>query len=52
ASAARQGCTTVQAIGKTLQAGTNCGSCKSEISQIIAENAPLMTEQNLENEPA
>jgi assimilatory nitrate reductase catalytic subunit len=35
AAAARAGCTTVEAIGKTLQAGTNCGSCRGEIRQII-----------------
>jgi assimilatory nitrate reductase catalytic subunit len=35
AGAVRRGCTTVEAIGKTLQAGTNCGSCRAEIRQII-----------------
>jgi assimilatory nitrate reductase catalytic subunit len=35
AAAVRRGCTTVEAIGKTLQAGTNCGSCRGEIRQII-----------------
>lgn len=32
-----RGCTTVDAIGKSTTAGTNCGSCKSEISGIINE---------------
>ncbi len=35
AAAARQGCASVAAIGEALQAGTNCGSCRSEIRQII-----------------
>jgi assimilatory nitrate reductase catalytic subunit len=35
AAAVRRGCTTVESIGKTLQAGTNCGSCRGEIRQII-----------------
>lgn len=39
AAAVQQGCSTVQAIGKTIQAGTNCGSCKSEIGQIIDDHA-------------
>jgi assimilatory nitrate reductase catalytic subunit len=33
------GCRTVGEIGKALKAGTNCGSCRSEISRIIAVNA-------------
>ena len=35
AEAARQGCVTVDAVGKALQAGTNCGSCRSEIKGIL-----------------
>ncbi|MFA5956984.1 molybdopterin-dependent oxidoreductase [Hyphomicrobium sp.] len=35
AAAARRGCRTVAAIGETLQAGTNCGSCRAEIRTII-----------------
>ncbi|KXG84008.1 nitrate reductase [Agrobacterium bohemicum] len=34
-SAIREGCHTVEAIGKTLSAGTNCGSCRAEIRGII-----------------
>ena len=30
-------CTTVDSIGKALKAGTNCGSCKPELSRLIAE---------------
>ncbi|MFC7395626.1 molybdopterin-dependent oxidoreductase [Chelatococcus sp. GCM10030263] len=35
AAAVAAGCTTVAAIGEALQAGTNCGSCRSEIRGII-----------------
>lgn len=35
AAAARQGCQTVEAVGTATQAGTNCGSCRSEIRRII-----------------
>lgn len=35
ASAVGRGCRTVSAIGEALQAGTNCGSCRSEIKSII-----------------
>ncbi len=34
-SAVKQGCNTLEAIGQALQAGTNCGSCRSEIKNII-----------------
>ncbi|MET0173459.1 MAG: molybdopterin-dependent oxidoreductase [Agrobacterium vaccinii] len=34
-SAIRDGCHTVEGIGKTLSAGTNCGSCRAEIRGII-----------------
>jgi assimilatory nitrate reductase catalytic subunit len=30
------GCRTVAAVGTALKAGTNCGSCRSEIARIIA----------------
>jgi assimilatory nitrate reductase catalytic subunit len=35
AAAAKAGCVTVEAIGQALQAGTNCGSCRAEIKEII-----------------
>ena len=38
AAAARAGCVTVAAIGEALQAGTNCGSCRSEIREIVDAN--------------
>ncbi|MEL6946541.1 MAG: nitrate reductase [Pseudomonadota bacterium] len=37
ATAIEGGCQTVQAVGRACQAGTNCGSCKSEISQILSK---------------
>ena len=30
-----QGCTTVEAVGACTKAGTNCGSCRAEIREII-----------------
>ncbi|ABC90575.1 nitrate reductase large subunit protein [Rhizobium etli CFN 42] len=35
AAAVRGGCLSVEAIGKETSAGTNCGSCRSEIGRII-----------------
>jgi assimilatory nitrate reductase catalytic subunit len=32
---------TVEAIGRALNAGTNCGSCRPEIAALIARHAPL-----------
>lgn len=32
------GANSVQALGKALQCGTNCGSCKPELSQLIEKN--------------
>ncbi|MBD0415378.1 nitrate reductase [Oryzicola mucosus] len=37
-AAIASGCSTVEAIGQTLKAGTNCGSCRSEIKGIIDAN--------------
>ncbi len=31
------GCLSVEAVGAALKAGTNCGSCRSEIARIIAD---------------
>jgi assimilatory nitrate reductase catalytic subunit len=36
ATAAREGCDTVDAIGRALRAGTNCGSCRAEIRALLA----------------
>ncbi|MBV8107739.1 MAG: molybdopterin-dependent oxidoreductase [Hyphomicrobiales bacterium] len=38
AAAVMSGCVTVEAVGQVLQAGTNCGSCRSEIKGIIDAN--------------
>jgi assimilatory nitrate reductase catalytic subunit len=35
ATAVAQGCVTVDAVGASLKAGTNCGSCRAEIGRII-----------------
>jgi len=35
AAAVANGCRTVAAVGEALQAGTNCGSCRSEIARIL-----------------
>lgn len=40
----RDGRTTVEAIGECLKAGTNCGSCRSEIKGIIDEHRILAAE--------
>ena len=34
-AAVRDGCHSVEAIGKVLNAGTNCGSCRAEIKEVI-----------------
>ena len=34
---AKQGCTDVASVGRSLKAGTNCGSCRSEIRKLIDE---------------
>lgn len=36
-TAVRGGCHTVEAVGKELNAGTNCGSCRAEIRGIVDE---------------
>lgn len=36
AMAVHDGCATVDAIGRRLRAGTNCGSCRPEIARLIA----------------
>ena len=42
--AVSQGCSTVSEIGKMCGAGTNCGSCKSEIGGILDELAVIAAE--------
>lgn len=42
--AADNGCRSVAEIGQKLSAGTNCGSCKAEIAELIHERALLAAE--------
>ena len=42
--AVRKGCHTVDAIGATTSAGTNCGSCRAEIKDIINEHQIIAAE--------
>ncbi|MBP1804883.1 molybdopterin-dependent oxidoreductase [Rubellimicrobium aerolatum] len=44
ASAVRAGATTVEAIGQLTRAGTNCGSCRSEIRELIHAQRLLAAE--------
>ncbi|MEH6404637.1 MAG: molybdopterin-dependent oxidoreductase [Sneathiella sp.] len=37
--AAESGCRTVEAVGSELSAGTNCGSCRSEIQVLINQSS-------------
>ena len=37
AKAIRSGCASVESIGETLKAGTNCGSCRSQIRMMLEE---------------
>lgn len=36
-SAIKEGCMSVEQLGQKLQCGTNCGSCKSELSALITD---------------
>jgi assimilatory nitrate reductase catalytic subunit len=44
ASAVAAGCDSLEAIGSTLRAGTNCGSCRAEIRTIIEKGGLQVTE--------
>ena len=44
ADAVRAGCLDVNAVGKATGAGTNCGSCKAEISEILHAHMPAAAE--------
>ncbi|HEY4134848.1 MAG TPA: molybdopterin-dependent oxidoreductase [Alphaproteobacteria bacterium] len=44
-AAAQGGCRTVAAIGASLRAGTNCGSCRSEIQALLNRFADSMPPQ-------
>jgi assimilatory nitrate reductase catalytic subunit len=34
----QQGCLSVEAVGSAVKAGTNCGSCRSEVRRLIDEH--------------
>ena len=36
-AAIKAGCTTVQALGERIKAGTNCGSCKPELAKMLGQ---------------
>jgi assimilatory nitrate reductase catalytic subunit len=38
--AIKAGCNSVDSLGRLLQCGTNCGSCKSELSQMVKQYKP------------
>jgi assimilatory nitrate reductase catalytic subunit len=40
------GCTTVDAVGNTTSAGTNCGSCKAEIRAMLAVLSTIELREN------
>jgi len=46
--AIKAGCDSVDHLGRKLQCGTNCGSCKSELSQMVKQHKPkqLIIEQD------
>ncbi len=37
----REGAETIDAVGAACRAGTDCGSCREMIEEIIEETAPL-----------
>jgi assimilatory nitrate reductase catalytic subunit len=45
--AIKTGCDSVDSLGRELQCGSNCGSCKSELSQMLKQHKPktLVVEQ-------
>ena len=40
-AAMKAGCTTVQALGERIKAGTNCGSCKPELAKMLGQRPML-----------
>lgn len=42
-AAIKNGCDSVEALGKELQCGTKCGSCKSELSNLLLQYANAET---------
>jgi assimilatory nitrate reductase catalytic subunit len=38
-TAIQGGCDSVEAVGRALKAGTNCGSCRPEIARLVSSEA-------------
>ena len=43
----KSGVCSVEGLGETLKCGTNCGSCKTELSQLIAAHKPASSLETL-----
>ncbi len=52
AEAIAKGCRTTETVGKTCQAGTNCGSCLPEINQMLSQAAVSSSNGQLQLTPA
>lgn len=48
--AIENGCSSVEELGDTLKCGTNCGSCKAELKQIIGQHAQQKKSTELNKE--
>ncbi len=48
ATAAAKGCGTLEAVGNALRAGTNCGSCRGEITRIIKREHAQVTDHRID----
>jgi assimilatory nitrate reductase catalytic subunit len=51
AGAVARGCLSVKAVGQALGAGTNCGSCRGEISRLIDQHRPRSAERHGDTVP-
>lgn len=50
-AAIKQGCSSVEQLGDKLKCGTNCGSCKSELSALIGQHRVVNSAQDSLNVP-
>jgi assimilatory nitrate reductase catalytic subunit len=39
-TAIKAGCDSIDSLGRQLQCGTNCGSCRAELSQMVKQHKP------------
>jgi assimilatory nitrate reductase catalytic subunit len=46
--AIKNGANSVELLGNQLQCGTNCGSCKTELSQLVKQHAKLGSAQRID----